>query len=321
MMTAQELFTGLKPVTVDCMRVFAPFYQERARHYVYPRYMQSVCVLTEQGGCLYKVIRAAHGSVLVIFRKTQIYGKLGIKMPVMPISLSGSAQDELSVIHSVLRLGVSLRAAQEDISRYHIPRNILSDGTGPLVPVNNEYIYQAQTGAAQKGSKYRKQRWQVNRLTKETGFTLREGAQPEIEGVVRLWGEHYKAAHSETADQTTLWHVCQSAAHDFVKIQSIYIDGTLQCFSVLERLAPKQWVIVQRVRNYQTAINDVGTAMHWADCLSLTEGAQAPVYMNMGLADTAGLIHAKEALLPCAHQKIWTVRTNKTSETLKRYFR
>lgn len=320
-MTTDDLFTGLKPVTTACLKTFEPFYQERARHYVYPRYMQSVCVLTDQGGCLYKVIRAAHSSVLVIYRRTQIYGKLGIKMPVMPISLSGSAQDELSVIHACLRVGVSLRATQEDIRRYRIPRNVLSDGTGPLVPVNNEFIYQAQAGAAQKGPKYRKQRWQVNRLTKLTGYTLREGVQPEIEGVVRLWGEHYQATHSETADQLSLWRVCQSAPLGYLKIQSIYIDGTLQCFSVMERLASKQWVIVQRVRNYKTAINDVGTAMHWADCQALTEGEAEPVYMNMGLADTAGLIHAKEALLPCAHQKIWTVRTNKTSETLKRYFR
>ena len=90
---------------------------------------------------------------------------------------------------------------------------------------------------------------------------------------------------------------------------------------MLERLAPKQYIIVQRVRNYHSGQNDVGAAMQWVDCNAATEGATAPVYLNMGLADTDGLIHAKEALQPCAHQKIYTVKTNKTSDKLKAYFK
>lgn len=99
---------------------------------------------------------------------------------------------------------------------------------------------------------------------------------------------------------------------------------TMECFEVFapyyEERA-KQYIIVQRVRNYHSGQNDVGAAMQWVDCNAVTGGATSPVYLNMGLADTDGLIHAKEALQPCAHQKIYTVKTNKTSDKLKAYFK
>lgn len=321
-MTTAEILTGLRPVTKECFEVFAPYYEERAKHYVYPRYMQSVCVLLDMGKTYYNIIRANHGKVLVVYKRTQIFGKTGVQMPICPISLTGSMQDELSVMLAALKVGISLRVTNEDIARYRIPRNICSDGTGPFVPVNNEYLYQAQHGQAMCGSKYRKLRNLTKRITQASGYTLMTGAHPQIENIVRDWARRYKEAYNESADQTNLWHVCKAAPEAYVTTRSIVIGETLQCFSVLERLAPKQYIIVQRVRNYHSRQNDVGAAMQWADCNAvITEGATAPVYLNMGLADTDGLIHAKEALQPCAHQKIYTVKTNKTSDKLKAYFK
>ena len=320
-MIAKDILTGLKPVTQECFSVFAPYYEERAKHYVYPRYMQSVCVLIDMGKTYYNIIRAAHGNVLVVFKRTQIFGKTGVQMPICPISLTGSTQDELNVMLAVLKVGVSLRVTSEDINRYKIPRKICSDGTGPFVPVNNEYLYQAQHGQAMCGSKYRKLRNLTKRITQASGYSLMTGAHPQIEAVVRDWSRRYKEAYNESADQTNLWHVCKSAPHEYVTTRSIVIGETLLCFSVLERLAPKQYIIVQRVRNYHSGQNDVGAAMQWIDCNAVADGAHAPVYLNMGLADTDGLIHAKEALQPCAHQKIYTVKTTKTSDKLKAYFK
>lgn len=320
-MTTAEILTGLRPVTMECFDVFAPYYEERAKHYVYPRYMQSVCVLLDMGKCYYNIIRANHGKVLVVYKRTQIFGKTGVQMPICPISLTGSTQDELSVMLAALKVGISLRVTTEDINRYRIPRNICSDGTGPFVPVNNGYLYQAQHGTAMCGSKYRKLRNLTKRITKASGYSLTTGAHPQIESIVRDWAKRYKEAYNESADQTNLWHVCKAAPEAYVTTRSIVIGETLQCFSVLERLAPKQYIIVQRVRNYHSGQNDVGSAMQWVDCNAVCESATAPVYLNMGLADTDGLIHAKEALQPCAHQKIYTVKTNKTSDKLKEYFK
>ena len=105
-MTTAEILTGLRPVTMECFEVFAPYYEERAKHYVYPRYMQSVCVLLDMGKFYYNIIRANHGKVLVVYKRTQIFGKTGVQMPICPISLTGSMQDELSVMLAALKVKI-----------------------------------------------------------------------------------------------------------------------------------------------------------------------------------------------------------------------
>ncbi len=322
-MTTNDILSGLKPVTLDCLTVFAPFYAERAQHYVYPRYMQSVCALVDMGKTYYKVIRAAQSDVLVIYKRTAIFGKLGVQMPVCPISLSGSARDELSIISAALKVGISLRVTSEDVARYRIPRNLLSDGTGPFVPVNNEYIYQAQRGVAMQGAKYRKQRYQAKRIMTSEGFTMTEGAHPHTAQMVKAWDTRYKQQNGTQTDQAHLWAViCQALARggQTVRARNIVVGGHLQCVSVTEQLSPKHHIIVFRVRNYDSRLNDVGSAMQVIDCKACQGTEKTPVYLNMGLADTEGLIASKESLCPCHHQKIYTVKTNKTSETLKKYF-
>lgn len=321
-MTTTQLLSGLRPVTLDCFSVFAPFYVERARHYVYPRYMQSVCVLVYMGRCYYNIIRATHGQVLALFKRTSIFGKVGVQMPVTPISLSGSARDEREVMQAALKVGISLRVTSEDISRYRIPRNILSDGTGPFVPVNNEYIYNAQQGMEMQGSKYRKMRYQTKRIMHTEGFVLTSGAHPQAETLVRAWDERFKRINGTVTHQASLWEVCKAALKDeAVMARNIVIGDTLQCLSVVERLAPKHSIIVQRLRNYGTGINDVGSAMQWADCSACQDNNREPVLLNMGLADTEGLIASKEGMNPCRHQKIYTVKTTKTNIILKQFFR
>lgn len=320
-MTTKELLSGLKPVTLACMKVFAPFYDERARHYVYPRFMQSVCALIDMGHCYYNIIRGANGQVLLIFKRTAIFGKLGVQMPVAPISLSGSVSDEKEAMKAALSVGISLRVTTEDITRYRIPRNLCSDGTGPFVPVNNEYIYDARLGSEMKGSAYRKLRYNTKRIIESAGFSLMTGAHPDTDRLVREWDERYKERSGSQANQTHLWQVIRQAAQQGgVSIRNILIGSRLECVSVIERLSEQHHIIVFRIRNYNSDLNDVGSAMQWIDCSETPESRQ--VFLNMGLADTDGLIHAKEALKPCRHQKIYTVKTNKTnSNILNQYFK
>ena len=320
-MTTQTLLSGLRPITVACIKTFAPFYDERARHYVYPRFMQSVCALVDMGHCYYNIISGANGKVLLIFKRTLIFGKLGIQMPVAPISLSGSVSDEKEAMKAALSVGISLRVTSEDISRYRIPRNICSDGTGPFVPVNNEYIYDAMDGSLMRGSDYRKLRYNTKHITQADGFSVMTGAHPETDRLVREWNTRYKERTGTQTDQASLWSVIKEASKQGgVSIRNIIIGNTLECVSVVERLSEKHHVIVFRIRNYNSNLNDVGAAMQWVDCTETPQSRQ--VYLNMGLADTDGLIHAKEALRPCRHQKIYTVKTNKTNSTiLKQYFK
>lgn len=341
-MTTATLLSGLKPITAECFHVFAPFYAERAKHYVYPRYMQSVCALLDMGHCYYSVIRAAHGQVLAIFKRTAIFGKVGVQMMVMPVSLSGSAEDEKETMLAALSVGISLRATAEDIRRYRIPQRYLTENAGAIVTgqrfgqvlpkgyraASDEYVYEAHRAVEMKGSRYRKQRYQANRIFRHSGFALSSGAHPQADSVVRAWDERYERLNGTATEQVKLWNICKTAPTDSVAINNIIINGRLEALSVIERLAPSQWVIVQRVRNYDSKLNDVGSAMQWADChsaLTLTDRhrvAQTQTYLNIGMADTEGLQASKEALLPCHHQKIYNFKTAKTNQAiLKQYFR
>ena len=322
-MTTNDILLGVKPITLDCLSVFRPFYIERAKHYVYPRYMQSVCALVDFGKTYYKIIKAAQGDVLVVYKRTDIFGKLGVQMPICPISLSGNIRDELSVISTALKVGISLRVTSEDVGRYRIPNNLLSDGTGPFVPVNTEYIYQAQCGTAMQGSKFRKQRYQAKRILTMDGFTLTGGDHPQAQALAKAWDIRYKTKYGTSTNQARLWELIRQALKKdtAVTARNIVINGILQCVSVTERLSPKHHIVVFRMRNYGGQINDVGSAMQQEDCKACMGTEEAPVYMNMGLADTEGLIASKESLCPCRHQKIYTLKTAKTSNKAKSYFK
>lgn len=321
-MTTADILSNLRPITVECLTLFEPFYTERAKHYVYPRFMQSVCALIDLGHTFYKILRAKQGSLLIIYKRTKIYGKLGVQMPVCPISLTGSVADEREAMQAALRVGISLRVTTEDITRYAIPRKLCSDGTGPLVPANYEFIYDARSGSEMSGKKYRRQRYQTNLTVKNEGFSQSQGAHPQADALVKAWDERYRELNGTKTDQANLWAVCkQGLRQGGVAIRNIIIDGVLQCVSVCERVAPNHYIIVFRIRNYESDLHDVGSAMQWIDCTAaLTETGDG--YLNNGLADTDGLIRSKESMMPCRHQKIYTVKTAKTNSiTLSQYFK
>lgn len=174
------------------------------------------------------------------------------------------------------------------------------------------------------GSKYRKLRYQTKRVMRDNGYSMTDGIEPQTDLLVRLWDERYKQNNGEQTNQANLWDVIKRAitnGRETVTVRNIFIKGTLQCVSVLERLSPKHYVIVFRIRNYDSSLNDVGSAMQYIDCTAVRGSQESPIYLNMGLADTKGLIASKEGLNPCHHQKIWTLKTNKTNIILKQYFK
>lgn len=319
-MTAAEILTGLRPVTKECFEVFAPYYEERAKHYVYPRYMQSVCVLLDMGKTYYNIIRANHGKVLVVYKRTQIFGKTGVQMPICPISLTGSMQDELSVMLAALKVGISLRVTNEEIARYRIPRNICSDGTGPFVPVNNEYIYDCEQSYNQIGAKYKKIRHLAKKTISEQGFSY--GSifnQEQADAMIVKWGEEYALKHGEKAGQTKLWEIIKKSSSPRVNIRSISYNGNVESIAVFEKISTKHYLRVLHIRNRNGHFQDTKCAMHKLTCGDMASNGGK--YLNIGLADYVGLISSKQQLVPCAHQKIYTVKTNKTSNKLKAYFK
>ena len=320
-MTAKDILTGLKPVTQECFSVFAPYYEERAKHYVYPRYMQSVCVLIDMGKTYYNIIRAAHGNVLVVFKRTQIFGKTGVQMPICPISLTGSTQDEQNVMLAVLKVGVSLRVTSEDINRYKIPRKICSDGTGPFVPVNNEYLYDCEKSYKQEGTKFKKVRHLANRTMKSDGFHYGKPTDmiSKIDALVYECGKEYKMKHSESASQVNLWRIIKSANNRFVNIRIISCNNSVEAVAVYEKISSTHYNRILHIRNFSGKFQDTKCAMHKLTCGEIAH--RGGRFLNIGLADYGGLISSKEQLVPCAHQKIYTVKTTKTSDKLKAYFK
>lgn len=315
-MTTAEFASGLKPVTLQCFEAFAPYYAERAKHYVYPSYMQSVCYMVSKGNFFYKVFSlSSGGKVLLVVSRSRLYGIFGVQVNVAPISLTGSLADEMLVLKECLRQGLSVKLTAEDIRHYHVPSRLYG-----VIDSADEYIYQSQHGTAMCGSKYRKLRNQTKRVLSATGYKMITGATDEAAAVVRAWDDRYKRLHGSPTHQAALWNVCKSAPEAFVSIRNLFIGDTLQCVSVLERLSVKQYVIVLRVRNYDSELNDVGAAMQYVDCSAVSDGQGAsPIYLNIGMSDTEGLTHAKKALLPCCQQRIYKAKGNKLNQNLKSY--
>jgi len=300
-MTSSEFMLGLKPVTVDCFSVFAPYYEQRAKHYIYPSYMQSVCYMLSKGNFYWKIFNTPNGTVLLVISRSRMFGIFGVQVNVCPISSVGSASDEILILKECLKQGLSVKMTTEDIRRYHIPQRLYG-----LIDLADEYIYHSQKAAAMSGSKYRKLRNQTKRITSNPDYRVVYGATEQAADIIRAWDERYKRINGTPTHQAVLWNVCKSAPEAFVSTRSIFIGEQIECVSVLERLSESHYVIVLRVRNYDSALNDVGSAMQWVDCSALSsEGATLPIYANIGMADTEGLKHAKQALIPCAKQKIY----------------
>ena len=302
MESIESFLFGLQRVTENCYAVFAPFYAERQRNYLYPMYYQSVTQMIAAGGFFYKIFTKQGRKTLAIFKRSSIMGNYSVMLHIAPISLVGCRQDELDIMQEARRCGLPLKVCRADIDRYKIPVRLCEPIKG-----NIEYIYHAQEIAAMEGGKFHGYRRAVRKVQKQDGYRHVYGVNPDITPLIEAWDKHNKAKGAAGA-QAHLWRRITALKAPQVHVHSVYTHGRLECFSVIEQVSPKHWVLVMGVRNYNSPLNDVNKIIHFLDCKIAVQGATQAVYANLGAAvGRSGLEFEKENLKPCAHQQIYRV--------------
>lgn len=300
-----EYLRGLKRVTSDCFDVFAPFYEERQRHYVYPSFYQSVTQMIAAGGFFYKIFNRNGNLTLAIFKRSSIMGNYTVMLHIAPINIAGNKTEEVAIMQEARRLGISLKVTMEDIKRYRIPTGICKPIKG-----NYEYIYDANECYTAAGGKFQGFRRQRNKITRLQGYRHTVGYSQDIEPLVKAWDDHchkHKPKGQQTS-QLSDWRNIKHINHPSVKVHGIYVDGQLECFSVIERLTTSQWCFVMGMRNFNSLLNDVNVCMHWLDCELAHDDKKIAVYANMGASlGITGLSAAKEKLKPCFKQQIYKI--------------
>jgi len=299
-----EFLSGVQKVSPECFDLFAPFYAQRARLYVYPVYYQSVLQMVMADGFYWKVYNNNGHKTLAIFKRSSIMGNYSVMLHIAPISLTGNRDDEITVIQEARRAGCSLKVCQEDMRRYGIPGKICTPIAG-----NVEYIYNANEIYKCQGGKYHGFRKAMRRVTKLATFEHTMGLHRDMAELIYAWDKHNHATRDKAQQSSQSPHFRRLLSvqnQPRVHIHNIVVDKRLECSSVIEQLSPKHWVFVMGARNYDSPLNDVNTAMHWLDCEIAHNTTLPIVYANMGAAlGIEGLEAAKEKLRPCAHQQIY----------------
>ena len=294
---------GIKRVTSDCYSVFDPYYEARSRVYIYPVFYQSVTQMLAAGGFFYKVFQRMGRKTLAIFKRSCIMGNYSIMLHIAPISLTGNRRDEIDIMQTARQLGISLKLCPEDIQRYGIPKRLCEPIRG-----NVEYIYNANDCYAMDGGRFHNFRQKVRKIIRRSDYRHTHGANDDIDKLVSCWDRHNHAERikSQQTSQLSDWKRVKNVVADSLFIHNIYVGDTLECFSVIERLSHKHWVLVMGMRNYNSVLNDVNVCMHWLDCEIAHDGNQMAVYANMGASlGIDGLSEAKEKLKPCTKQQIY----------------
>lgn len=309
-MGASDYLEGLKRVTEDCYEIFAPFYAERQKHYIYPVYYQSVTQMVAAGGFFYKIFTWFGSRTLAIFKRSSIMGNYSVMLHIAPISIDGNRQAELIVMQEARNYGFSLKLCREDIERYKIPSRLCEPIKGNL-----EYVYNATHISGLEGGEFHTFRRCFRKVQKADGYRHTFGVNSDITALVEAWDAHNKEKGLQGV-QSPHWKKIQTIRSPKVHIHSIYTRDRLETFSVIEQVSPKHWILVMGVRNYESTLNDVNKAMHILDCQIASEGQGQPVYANIGAAiGIKGLDAEKEHLHPCYHQQIYKVYPTKKIDT------
>lgn len=302
MKPVETFLCGLRRVTEDCFAVFAPFYAERQKHYIYPVFYQSVTQMIGAGGFYYKVFDRGGYHTLAVFKRSSIMGNYSVMLHIAPICLEGARQEELNIIQEARRHGIAIKVCREDIDRYKIPVRLCDPIKGNL-----EYVYNATHISALEGGEFHTFRRCFRKVQRADGYRHTYGANADITALVEAWDRHNKDK-GLAGVQTPHWRKIQALRSPKVHIHSIYTRDRLETFSVVEEVSPKHWVLVMGVRNYDSTLNDVNKAMHILDCQIASQGQTQTVYANLGAAiGIAGLDAEKEHLHPCCHQQIYRI--------------
>ena len=315
-MTIQNILSGLKPVTPDCFSIFEPFYQARAKRYVYPRYNQSIFYMIWCGGNYFKVLNIADDRVLFVIRRSRFMGKFGLQVNLAPISLSGNTKIELEIIQLCYKNGISLKVDSYDIRRYRIPQKLCD-----RIDDNIEFVYDIAVGKAQEGAKFRKARNLTRKVMKTGGFTVSFDIPVGGDKIVHEWDYHYLKTHGQLPQQRALWNIIK-AVHakrcPQLSVQSILTDNGIEIISAIEHLSSRHHLFIFRVRNYDSPLNDANFAIQKINCESIGIG-----FANIGMGGEEGLDRQKESLIPCAKIQIYKMKssTKLNKQLLEQYFK
>lgn len=312
-LSAYDFLFGVKRIDEKCFDMFMPYYKERARNYLFPVFYQSIVQMIAAGGFYYKIFRTSGRSTLAVFKRSSIMGNYSVMLQTAPISLTGDKRDELDIMQTSRRVGISLKVCHEDIRRYGIPGRLCQPIKG-----NVEYIYDANECYAAEGGKFHNFRRQRNKITNREGYAHKYGVTGDIDDLVEKWDRHNHASRNGDGrtSQTSDWKNIRRLTHENVHVHSIYVDNSLECFSVIEKLTARQWVLVMGMRDYDSPLNDVNVCMHWLDCEMAHDTSIAAVYANMGASlGISGLEAAKEKLRPCARTPIYRIAATNKLET------
>jgi len=311
-----EFLSGVRKVSPECFNLFAPFYAQRAKQYVYPVYYQSVLQMIMAGGFYWKVYKNNSHKTLAIFKRSSIMGNYSVMLHIAPISLTGDRKDEITVIQAARRAGCSLKLCKEDMRRYGISEKMCTPIAG-----NVEYIYNANEIYKCQGGKFHNFRRAMRRITNLTTFEHTIELHPDMGALIYAWDRHNHSTRDRAQQCSQSPHFRRLLSiqnQPSVYIHNIVVDRRLECVSVIEQLSPKHWVFVMGARNYESPLNDVNAAMHWLDCEIAHNSTLPVVYANMGAAiGIKGLEAAKEKLRPCAHQQIYKFAPTHKLDTAK----
>jgi len=317
MANINEFLTGIRRIDETCFEIFAPFYEARARQYVYPVYYQSITQMVAAGGFFYKIFDNRGSQTLAIFKRSSIMGNYSIMLHIAPININGHRQEEAVIMQEARRYGISLKVCEEDIKRYKLPVKMCEPIKGNL-----EYVYNATHISGLKGGEFHTFRRCFRKVQRADGYRHAFGANSDIADIVAAWDARNKKK-GQAGVQLPHWNKIRKLQTPKIHIHSIYTHDRLETFSVIEQVSKKHWVLVMGVRNYESTLNDVNKAMHILDCQIASNGASQAVYANIGAAiGQKGLDTEKENLHPCYHQQIYRIAPiNKLNvQIIKRFF-
>lgn len=285
-----ELLKGLKKVTTNCYLIFEPFYEARSRVYLYPTFYQSITEMAARQCFWYKI----ENNTLLIFKRKSIMGNGCIFLQIAPISLNNDAQKELRYIQQCFKCGISAKLNDEDIRRYHLPKNVYAPDKD-----NIEFIFDANQYYRMSGSKFTKHRNALKRFQKIGGFVL-NGYSIDIDKVVESWTK------LKNSTQTQLFKTTKSIKNTKCFTIRLYSQIQIEAFSFTERISKNTGIIVQRLRNYNSEINDISSVIHYYDCKQYQSDKSIKVYLNMGAAvGISGMAKSKHYLRPVAMVQIY----------------
>lgn len=318
-----DFFFGVKRVDESCFDIFAPFYEARGKQYLYPVFYQSIVQMIAAGGFFYVIHRYRADKVLAIYKRSSIMGNFSVILHIAPISLTGSRDNEVELLQTCMRYGITAKLSDEDIKRYKIPRRLCSAISG-----NCEFLYDAENGYEMRGPEYRKLRNSVKQVTRRDDFHIKMGMSTDITRLVTKWDSHNHATKEKKERTTQSLNIKRIAGlkTDRMHILRVYIGESLEIFSVLEKLTEKCWCIVFEMRNYNGVLKEVTPSIHYYNCkraLSSNRSGQRTLLNKGASLNIAGMHRAKERLRPVHRQQIYKIApiNRMNAVELKKIFR